>query len=240
MAASLASAPELQKNTCPPPPSSSSMAIAVSVATGVGEQVGDVEQRAGLLGEGLGHGRVGVAERGHRQAAEEVEVARALGRPTARCPARARTSPAAGRRPASTGRRRGPPWRRRARSRPHLRGRRLGAASGVAVGPRVTMVPMPASVKSSSSSTWGTRPSRMWARPHAAAHGVRRRPRSWGSCRPTACRRPRGASQLGGRGLADQAGGVVDVAAQALDVGEVHELLGRRAPRRWRRPRCRR
>ena len=37
-AASLASAPELQKKTWPPPPSSSSMAMAVSVATGLAKK----------------------------------------------------------------------------------------------------------------------------------------------------------------------------------------------------------
>ena len=90
---------------------------------------------------------------------------------------------------------------------------------------RDSIVPIPWSVKISSSSTWAIRPSRMWALrtplrtacvqtldlgDHAAGD------RAVGDQR---------VDLVGGR-LADQAGGIVDVAAQALDVGEVHELLG--------------
>ena len=80
---SLASAPELVKKTCPParlppPPMRRSRVAATSGADDVAEEVRDVEERARLLGQRLGHDRVGVPERGHRQAAEEVEVTPAL------------------------------------------------------------------------------------------------------------------------------------------------------------------
>ena len=86
MAHSLASAPELQKNTWPP----AGVAVAdqpVERRRHLGpdrgaEQVRHVQQRAGLGGEGVGHRRVGVAERGHGQARQQVEVAPAVGRPT--------------------------------------------------------------------------------------------------------------------------------------------------------------
>ena len=79
MAHSLASAPELPKNTCPParsvpPPISRSRVTATSGPTDVAEQVGHVGEGAGLLGDGVGHRRVGVAERGHGQSRQEVEV----------------------------------------------------------------------------------------------------------------------------------------------------------------------
>ena len=45
------------------------------------EQVRHVQQRPGLRGERLGHRRVGVAEAGHRQPGQEVEVAPAVGVP---------------------------------------------------------------------------------------------------------------------------------------------------------------
>ena len=45
----------------------------------VAEQVGHVAERAGLGGDGVGHHRVGVAERGHGQPGEEVEVGTVLG-----------------------------------------------------------------------------------------------------------------------------------------------------------------
>ena len=89
----------------------------------------------------------------------------------------------------------------------------------------MTIVPMPASVKISSSSTWAMRPSRMWARPTplrtawTQLDDLRDHPagdRAVGDQR---------LELVGGR-LADQAGRVVDVAAQPLDVGEVDELLG--------------
>ena len=67
---------------------------ATSGATHVAEQVGDVQQRAGLRGQRVGDRRVGVAERGHGQPREEVEVPAALACPTASCPRPARRSPA--------------------------------------------------------------------------------------------------------------------------------------------------
>ncbi len=41
----------------------------------VAVQIGDVGQCAGLLGYGIGHGRVGVPERHHGQSGDEVEIA---------------------------------------------------------------------------------------------------------------------------------------------------------------------
>ena len=87
------------------------------------------------------------------------------------------------------------------------------------------IVPMPASVKISSSSTWGMRPSRMWARPTPsrtacdAAVDLRDHPAG------DQCRRP-SALELVGASSGGSGWRVVDVAAQALDVGEVDELLG--------------
>ena len=113
----------------------------------VAVEVGHVAQRAGLGGHGVGHLGVGMAERHHGQAGDEVEVA---------------------------------PCRRRRRGRvpvaPHEGDRRLGVGAHERAAIRhapcdggfrahgSTMVPTPESVKSSSSSACGTRPSRMWAR----------------------------------------------------------------------------
>jgi hypothetical protein len=49
----------------------------------IGEEVADVDERAGLLGDRVGHHRVGVAERHHGDPREEVEVLGSRGRPTA-------------------------------------------------------------------------------------------------------------------------------------------------------------
>src|SRR5690606_7185508 len=103
-------------------------------------QVGHVLQRAGLLGDGLGHRRVAVAEPGHGQAAQEVEVAVA--------PVVPQLAPL-------------PPHEGDALGgvRRHERG---GGAHGV------TMVPTPVWVKISSNSTCSCLPSRMWAWPTPA------------------------------------------------------------------------
>ncbi len=69
----------------------------------VGEEVRHVEQGRRLLADRRADRRVGVAERGHGEAAQEVEVALAVGVPQLACPRRARTSPAAGRRPGMNG-----------------------------------------------------------------------------------------------------------------------------------------
>ncbi len=101
----------------------------------------------------------------------------------------------------------------------------LAVLGGHAAASPVTIVPMPSSVKISSSKTWATRPSRMWARrtpprdgPHAR-RDLRDHP---------ATKRPVGHErlELGGRRLADERRRVVEITPQALDVGQVHELLG--------------
>ena len=51
------------------------MVTATSGPIGVPEQVGHVHEGSGLLGDGLGHDRMGVPKRGHGQTGEEVEVA---------------------------------------------------------------------------------------------------------------------------------------------------------------------
>src|SRR5262249_42761752 len=101
----------------------------------VGEQVRHVEERAGLAVEGVGHRWVGVAERRDGEAAEEVEVALAIAVPQLGAPAA------------------------------HEGDGRGGVGGHEHVDHLVTIVPMPESVKISRSSTWATRPSRMWARP---------------------------------------------------------------------------
>ena len=72
MAHSLASAPELAKKTCPParsPPTDEPVEGGGHLGgEQVAEQVGNVEEGARLVGDGVGHRRMGVAERGHRQA----------------------------------------------------------------------------------------------------------------------------------------------------------------------------
>ena len=73
-AASFASAPELQKNTRPGRPARASSSSA-SADRRLGDvEVGDVAERGDLLGDGRHHGRVGVAERVDRDAAEQVDV----------------------------------------------------------------------------------------------------------------------------------------------------------------------
>ena len=89
----------------------------------------------------------------------------------------------------------------------------------------LTIVPMPASVNTSSSSTCSIRPSRMCARRtplrtacvQLATFGI-----IPPAIVPSAIER---VEFVGGR-LADQAARVVDVAPQPLDVGEIDELLG--------------
>ena len=87
------------------------------------------------------------------------------------------------------------------------------------------IVPMPSSVKISSSSTCGDPAVEDVGPVHAVAHGV--------DAALDLGDHPAGDRAVGdqrvelvGRRLADQARRVVDVAAQALDVGEVDELLG--------------
>ena len=114
----------------------------------VGEQVGGVDQRRRLGGDGLGHRRVGVAQPGDGQAAQEVEVA-----PAAVVPQLGSLAP-------HEGHRRGPVV-------VHQGGPAHGWSSVLSV-LAVIIVPIPASVNSSSSTAWGIRPSSMWAEPAPA------------------------------------------------------------------------
>ena len=187
--------------------------IAAASATGLAKRLTDVQQRRGPASAmRVGDHRVGVAERRRRRGRRGSRGSACRRCPTARCPCRARTSTGGGPNTGMNGQ-----WSRS--------GDRRTRAS-VMVSRRQTIVPMPASVKISSSSTWATRPSRMWARAHAVAHGVDAARRPWGSCRRSIVPSAISASSSSARRLADQARRVVDVAAQALDVGEVDELLG--------------
>ena len=87
------------------------------------------------------------------------------------------------------------------------------------------MVPMPESVKISSSSTWAMRPSRMWALRTPLRTAWMQLP-TLGIIPPAIVPSSIERVELVGGGLADQARRVVDPAAQPLDVGEVDELLG--------------
>ena len=79
MAHSLASAPLLQKKTWPGPAVDQPVEGGRHLALRLGaEQVGHVQQGLGLGADRVGDGRVGVAERGDRQAGEEVEVLAAV------------------------------------------------------------------------------------------------------------------------------------------------------------------
>src|SRR5260221_8754815 len=106
------------------------------------EEVGDVHQLSGLLAHSLDHGRVAVADRADRDPGEEVEVFLPLGVPEQRAFAAHELD----RRPPVSLHQEAPIER--------LQLLQLHD---------VTIVPMPASVKSSSSSECGLRPSRMWA-----------------------------------------------------------------------------
>ena len=125
----------------------------------VAVEVRDVRQRRRLPGDRLGHDRVRVAERGHGQAADEVQVAPAAVVEQERALAA------------------------------HEGGGRLGigAHQCAAVDGRHgrTMVPTPPSVKSSTSTAWGTRPSRMWA-PFTPARTARAQAWALGTIPPEA------------------------------------------------------
>ena len=73
IAHSIASAPELQKNTLPPSEASASRARQAHRGLGV-EEVAHVHEPAGLVAHRLHHARVAVAELGHGDPAQEVEV----------------------------------------------------------------------------------------------------------------------------------------------------------------------
>ena len=74
MAHSLASAPLLAKKTLPPPPSNRSRGPRHFLTGQRAEQVGGVHERLRGLAHRLGHSRVSMAERGHREPGEEIEV----------------------------------------------------------------------------------------------------------------------------------------------------------------------
>ena len=75
-AASLASVPELAKNTLEPAGAllSVEQLLGQRDLRGAGEEVGDVAQRGQLAGDHRGHERVGVAHGVHCDAAEQVQV----------------------------------------------------------------------------------------------------------------------------------------------------------------------
>ena len=89
----------------------------------------------------------------------------------------------------------------------------------------ITIVPMPASVKISSRSTWAIRPSRMWAR-WTPLRTAWVQLATFGIMPPAIVPSATSSSSSSAVDLADQAGRVGDVAAEALDVGEVDQLLG--------------
>ena len=80
-AASLASAPELQKKTRPSRPKQLEQPLGERDGRLGDEEVGDVAEGGDLAADGLDDGRVGVAERVDRDAADEVEVLVAVGVP---------------------------------------------------------------------------------------------------------------------------------------------------------------
>ena len=107
-------------------------------------EVGGVGEPSHLIADGLDHTRVAVADVEHRDPGQEVEVLVAVGVPQRRPGAADELRPGCGRR-----------WRSRSsRSSVWSSERRV-----IARGP--ILVPWPASVNSSSSSEWGTRPSTM-------------------------------------------------------------------------------
>ena len=121
----------------------------------VAEQVRHVQEGAGLLGQGVRHHGVGVAEGRHRQAREEVEIAPTLGVPQ---PRPGTSHEGDGRvgigvhqgTAVDGGSGHGATW--------------YSPARVVVVRSSPTMVPTPSSVKISSSMAWATRPSSTWAR----------------------------------------------------------------------------
>ena len=83
MAASMASAPELQKNVLPPNPVVAIHSASRRLRLGV-PGVGHVDQLGGLLGDRLDQARVAVADARDGPAAEEVDVPLAVGVPDVR------------------------------------------------------------------------------------------------------------------------------------------------------------
>ena len=179
-------------------------------------EVRHVQQRAGLVGDRVGDGRVRVAERRDREAAEEVEVLLALAVPELHALAAHERDrePAVGLH--ARARRRAPGCVERAGF--EVRHDSLTLAS--------IIVPMPSRVKNSSSSACGMRPSRMCARrtpPRSAStHDAQLRDHA----RRRPCRRPSSASSPATSVSRDERRLVGVVGVEAGDVGEVHELLG--------------
>ena len=88
------------------------------------------------------------------------------------------------------------------------------------------MVPMPASVNSSSSTTCGHAAVEDVGRADAVLDGVDARRDLRDHAAGERARRRRAAAARSAVDAADEAGGIVDVGEQALDVGEVDHLLG--------------
>ena len=166
------------------------------------EEVGDVHQAAGLLAHGLDHGGVAVADRADRDPGEEVEVLLALGVPEQGALAADELD-------------------RRAPVGPHqvalLEGLEVGEVHGV------TIVPMPASVKSSSSSECGLRPSMMWA-DWAPPRIASTQAPSLGRMPPSIAGSRSSTSATVAREISEP--GVGGIGEPALDVGEEDRLVG--------------
>ena len=213
-------------------------------AAPVGVLAGDLDRALVGLGPRVGEedpARPGSTPRAARPAAPSARCRRGWRRASAGRPARARPRPRPGgsgrpSRPRSRRGSRGTPCPRspraasprRARTRPAPAGRSAsGSAAPAPAAPpgvhEVTMVPMPASVKSSSRRLCGLRPSMMWAdwappriastqaaelRPHAAVDPVQPR------------------LDLADRGARDQRALVGRVGEPAVDVGEEDRLVG--------------
>ena len=230
MAHSFASAPELVKKICPswPVASSSSSLTAIAACGGdrVGEEVGHVQQRCGLVGDRLGDHRVGVTERHHGDPGEEVEVALAVRVPQlgaaprsnmiAGAPNTGMNGHAASGRGVEVVCHQAAPHRRHRRPGPIGRCRVVGTAdhrADAGVGEDLEQQDVcdpPVEDVGAAHSVAHRLDAARDLRDHAAGD------RAVGDQRV----------ELVGGGLADQRRRVVDVAAQTFDVGEVDELLG--------------
>ena len=229
-AASLASVPELVKNTRPPVARSTS-ASSRSASSTWGALVKKFEtwpRVVELLGDGRDQRGVGVAEGVDGDAAEQVDVLLAVGVPDVRTLAADEDQL---RRPEGVHHGAGVALLPLLAHESRLAFRTLVATPGS------TWVPTPSSVNSSSSTAWSSRPSTTVARATPPLHRLEAR----GHLRHHAAgQRGHQLGQRLGSDLADHVVAVGPVAVEPLDVGE-HDAASRRPARsRARRRRCRR